>query len=524
MRTPKFVKRWKRKRDGMRKSPLTGVFRSVAQPFNRAWTWFGQARKKRSYKNLWWGLPAVVLGGLAVLFGLLASFGADRHDRTYRGLAMEAYETADFKSARVYLERVYRNGGTGKKMRYALASVLSGQGEHQRANAIIESLAPDDAFGYPEAHMLKAKALVTRGTFATGREAAVAKHHLQSCRARFDKGSEWHTLMGRYYLIVEQPEDALRHIKAAADIDPALLYDLGMLYKKFDRVAAAGPTLDLARAHFERVIAEGNAENRQQDLSHKKALLNLGAILSEQGDFQGAQKTLKQGLDLDKNKERFGPALASVCLAEYQVLLTRENTEPRKRLDLLKDALTFDRTSLAAVRLLAFFGEEAPDASPEVKQNARDFLQFLVATGDRSAIAHFALGSKAWADGDTAQAIFNLRRAYEQDKSMAVLANNLAWALSNQETPELDQALYIMNTLLEDYPNIPQFRDTRGQIFTKQQKWAEALADLEFALRSMQKNALVHASLARVYRNISPRQDELADKHERLSKALATQR
>lgn len=521
MRTPRFVQRWRRKRSRLRKSSLTRVFRAIGRPFTRAWSWISHARKKRSLKNLWWGLPAVGLAVGAVALGAFSALTLSKHDREYRKIAFNSYQQGDFDSARVYLERVYRNGDTSPNVRYSLAAVLSGQGEAQRANAIIDSLSPEDQFGYPEAHLLKVQALLSSSGFSSDEHRRRAKHHLDA--SRDDQSAEWQKMMSRYYLLNKDLERGLKHLRIAASLDPALLYDLGTIYKTQGFSDVADETLERAQRHFERLIEQDIARKRQNDQSHLKAILNLGAVLTQRGDYDSAREALKRGLLLTPNGGPFGQALADVCLKQYYALLTQENSEPRKRLKLLTEAMTFDRSSLEAVRLLAFFGEETEtgDATPELKKNAREFLEFMIASGDNSAVAHFALGTKAWADKDPSQAAYHLRRAYELDSSFATLANNLAWVLAHQEAPELDYALEIMNTVLEDYPHVPKYRDTRGQILAKMERWDAALDDLELALRSMRDDVDLHTCLAKVYRNISPPQDGLAKKHSQLAKALA---
>jgi tetratricopeptide (TPR) repeat protein len=510
MKMPRFVKRWRRKRDGLRKSPLAVFWQSVKAPFQRGWSSLNQARKKRSYQNLWWGLPALALAICAISLGVAANLRASRYAGIYRRLAIKHYTEGDFESARVFLERVYRDGDTGDDVTFFLASTLDGQGETQRANAMVDSLSPDDSVGYPEAHLMKARVLLAARTFSGKSAAQRAFHHLDAAASKFKDDPEWLSLKADFYLMVGQPEEALSYLDRAARLDPNRLFKFGMVYQELGRTQEAQEQLKLAEKHLAKLLG---ADSRDHG-----ARLNLAAVLTEKGEFARATEILTEGLSLDKTVG-FDTALAKVCLAQYKQLLSSPNTRPELRLSLLRNALKYDRNSNEAVRLLAFFGEEG-GSTPETLKNATDFLEAMVAQGQESAIAHLALGSKAWQSGDQSKSAFHLKRAYKIDSGMAVLANNLAWVLAHQKQPDLQQALAVIDTVLIDYPNVPHFRDTRGQILTKMGRWSEALDDLEYALRTLPKEPTIHASLASVYMNISPPQPEMARKHQRLEKAI----
>ena len=101
-----------------------------------------------------------------------------------------------------------------------------------------------------------------------------------------------------------------------------------------------------------------------------------------------------------------------------------------------------------------------------------------------------------------------------------MVGNNLAWVLANKEHADLDRALKIIESVLRDDDTDPIHRDTRGQIFVKQQRWNDALDDLEFALQSNQLsgNKQLHQALAQAYDGLD--QKSLAAKHRDLAASL----
>ena len=268
-------------------------------------------------------------------------------------------------------------------------------------------------------------------------------------------------------------------------------------------------TFEQAKTYFEELLAS-NSRNEE-------ARFSLGVVLSRRKAFEPAISVLKTGLALHQN-DRFGQAIAAVLLAQYNELLKVPNSESR-RLRALREALTYDPESKSAMQRLAFFGEES-GSTPETRKQAIEVLEGLIATGQQNAIAHLAIGTKAWQSGDEATAELHLERAYQIDQSLTVVANNYAWVLANKSSANLEQALAIVNKLVAKHPDVASFRDTRGRILMKTGTWNEALIDMEFVLQSNPSDAEIHGALEQIYMNLTPRQEGLSRKHAKLKQLL----
>ncbi len=68
---------------------------------------------------------------------------------------------------------------------------------------------------------------------------------------------------------------------------------------------------------------------------------------------------------------------------------------------------------------------------------------------------------------------------------------------------------------MKQSPEDSRFRDTRGHILMKLERWQDALADLELALRGREDNPGVHEALATVYDKLD--MPEIAARHRRLA-------
>ena len=514
MRMPKFLRKLRRRRAHDRPSRVDTLTKQISKPFKELWQWISEARQKRSYRNLWLGIPAGLLGIAALTIGMVAKLKASETLPTYRRLAVKHYEAGDLNEARTYLERIYRSGDTSDDIRYFLAETLQAQGEAPRAQALFESLSPDDGYGYPEAHLLKAKGILADATLGSG-EDLLADHHLKQSQAKFGDTADWLFLRAKLYLILNDHKAALPLLRAAAKKDPKLLYDLAVVCRKLEeqgRLQNSEAELESARDQFQQFL--------KADPADRQTRLRLGELLSALGDFDQAREVLKVGYGEDR--KRFGPAIAQVFLAQYDYLLGT-GSAPIDRLRLLKYAVRSDPRCVEAVRRMAFFGEE-PGTTAETRKLALEYLEQMVATGEESPIAHLALGSKAWADGKTDEAIAHLNSAYELDSSMTVLANNLAWVLAHNDPPKLERALAIINGVLAKSPEVAAYRDTRGQILVKMQRWDDARKDLQFALREMPESPELHEALSITYSNLSPPLKRLSQKHAHLKDVLLRRR
>jgi predicted Zn-dependent protease len=118
---------------------------------------------------------------------------------------------------------------------------------------------------------------------------------------------------------------------------------------------------------------------------------------------------------------------------------------------------------------------------------------------------------------DGANEKFHLERAYQLDSKSGLIANNLAWVLSQPPNPDFARALALIDVPLAREPNNPIYLDTRGRIYLAMGRWKDALADLEVVLAKAPDTDGLHSALAEVYDKLN--QPALAAEH----RAIATE-
>ena len=474
----------------------------------RAFGWFGAAWQKRKQRHLLQGIPALLALMLVLVTTLLVHRQGNKLVDKYRDAALESFRGEDFSAARVYFERLVTLNGGEESSRHDLALTLACLGEADRATAVMASLAPLDGTGFGRAHLWLARQILgdpaARRTESRMQEAYA---HLVRAKQRLPGSPEVDWCIAQYYVAGRRPEAAVPHLAEAAKQMPELQFELSLLYASLGQVDLARQANHRAHNYFDRRLkTEPNDDDSR--LRWARVRMNLD-------DFDGAVSILSEGMVL-RPQGPFQRALAAAFVTRYDRLSQQAANAGTPQLEMLRIALKYDPNCREAVLRLVEFGEGTDD---EQKQ-AREMLEALLAGGYATPFVHFVLGCRAWKAGETDSALFHLERAYDLDEQLGPVANNLAWVLAHQEPPGLERALTIIDSVLECWPDVAQYRDTRGQILVKLERWEDALEDLERALPQMTRDRQLHEALAQIYGKLG--QASLAKKHEQLAKNLGS--
>ncbi len=139
-------------------------------------------------------------------------------------------------------------------------------------------------------------------------------------------------------------------------------------------------------------------------------------------------------------------------------------------------------------------------------------LREALVKGTSPGIAHFIEGTAAMMNGDAEKGGNHLQMAAKLMPNSGAILNNLAVAMSTRENPDLEQALKLSETAIQQTPGAtPHFFDTRGQILFQMKRYSDAIPDLERALVVASLASSAHKSLAVCYQQIG--ENEIAQKH-----------
>ena len=467
----------------------------------------------RRLKDLLWGLPA--LAAAAACAGLATTAGVRSRglDEEYRLAADAAFDAGDPAAANLYYRRLVELDGGSPRTRFRLAETYDEIGRPDAAADLLTALTPDTG-GYPPAHKrLAARLLDPAAAVGPGageadapldpRRVAAAHRHLLLARRADPADTDLAVRLAQLYVDAGAAGRALPLLVGAAPSRPELHLDAGLLAARLGEGAVARRSFEAAAAHFAGLVGRdaGDGLSRRRWVT---CLVNLGRLDEAAG-------VLEAGAERDA--ATFAPLLAEVRSLQYDAV-TRSGGEPALRLALLRDALRLNPKEIGALtRLIAF--AEGGAAGGDGAAAAEGLLQAILAAGEVPAAAHLALGTRAWAGEDEDAAVFHLERAYALDPSLGPVANNLTYVLASRERPDLDRALRLMDAAVDRWPDVPDYRDTRGQILHRLGRDADALDDLERALAGGVRSRETHRTLAAVYDGLG--RSEMAARHRELA-------
>ncbi len=446
----------------------------------------------------------------------------------YRVQARAAIEANDLPRAKFFYSRLVGSGDRGTDQdRLNWAKIQAASGQPGDARAQLVELAPADREGYGPAHLQVARELLASvgQTPAPQRESLLRQVHHHLTHGAWQSSPENDVLWGQYHLAGQQWDEATVRLAAAAKAQPMLWHQLYNLYRQLGRPVDAAAAAEAAEAY-----ARDRLREQPTDVAQR---LIMADLLAQRGEFEAVGEILAEGL----NDPRIGgdSAIALRHAASNLELIRLGRIDPAapdadaQRLSRIAAASKWSPGNPQIVQTIAklisepivsLTGGKKPDGRESSEQLAdyQTTLESMVATGQNVPQSHMLLGTVAFARGDTESAIFHLETALEQDPRMIEVANNLAWVLAHQESPDLQRAEQLIKVAVTGAPKHPLVLDTQATIAMLQGHHREALPILEklLAAASAPNKPPLHAKLAEVYEALD--QPSLAAKHRELSK------
>ncbi|MFN7733696.1 MAG: hypothetical protein ACK5OB_17495 [Pirellula sp.] len=478
-------------------SPLKQVAQ-IARPTRDAALESKRLRRRHRLTSL----PAVAAAFIATFLVANAWYGSRSIESRYVAQFESAVQKGEPDRARLLSNHILRTGiKSTPAASFEFCKFLAQEKDLDRANAIIDILAPNDAPGYPPAHEQRAIAysnLMNIGS--TGDTIKALFWHLNQAG---QKNSEpillaWAT----YYRLTGNWDNCVQSLDAASNLNPAHVFPaVDLLLMRGNRPAAERMLV--------RAKATALAKLSSDPLSKENRIL-LARIQARLGSADEAEQTLKAGLALLPGDKDLMRTMAALELAKYDKATIDQSTVEERIDQLLKTAATIDDPTAVFDRMVQIYQSSN---LPEHRTRVREYLEDALKTDDQSALTHFVLSIIAVLEDQPERAIAYLERSLELAPNQHLVQNNLAWLLSKRTPPELDRALMLSQSAIESAPNIATYHDTLGSIFLLRGEYPEAVTELERALVGMpeaqRKN--VHERLASAYRALG--NTELADMH-----------
>ena len=205
-------------------------------------------------------LPAVL--GVVVAIGLgagVAWTSPAKLATRYAELAQQAVNEHDHAAAALWLTRLVKLDSRQPAYRYELAVALEGQGLHDRAWALMQTMAPADRAGYPHAHFWLARQLCAQPKPTIG-NLQTAWRHLTHVLQFNPRSEEAHALLARVLMSLGELDDAEKHLQQAAARDPEMRLLLAALYAREGKRQQAESVAKAAAADLSRQQPDESAD------------------------------------------------------------------------------------------------------------------------------------------------------------------------------------------------------------------------------------------------------------------------
>lgn len=454
-------------------------------------------------RNLMLGLPAIL--GMVIVGYLGGKCASANVASKYWAWAQADLTNKNYPKAQLELDRIIKeNLAHVEDARFAQAMMYDELGETERAAALFGVLAPDNSLGFPEAHRRLALLLSREITNGSSKNDLERLHwHLKS--GRLDSTPGMALAWGRYSIAVRDLVSARKYFRIAVNEHAEVWKLLGDIEAAFGNEDAARTGYAEASNYLSNEI-RNNPGNNQARVDYADALVRLGRL-------NEAKVLIEEGQRIAPEEEAtWNQILAALYVNFHDLMSLNGKSSVGDLLQPLGESLDHDPNFGPALNRLMSYAK----ANVEGNLELRAVLSRTVAEGKKPALAHLALGNLCWLEGDAKQAFFHFERARKIDSELSIVMNNLAWLIAHdEENPDLDQALALVNEALLGRPDNLQFLDTRGTIFFLKEDWKKALDDLERAIEGVHNKQPVHAKLAQIYEKLDL--PEIAKQHRLLA-------
>lgn len=480
------------------------------------------------------GLPALIAAGAAIVIlfflekepGRLIDGYEIGSNLSYSKAKQEPDEKrrAEYlKEAQFYSKALMKLKPEDPVYRFNVGYLYQEMGESDRAQGLMDDLAPRFGSGFAKAHLWQADQLLSPDRQILDEELDAAEAHLLRALASYNEPEEIHRRLGElnYFRYTR----ARRNTKTIDPRNPSPELFLQKAEEHLSKVASLDTKLALTLAE----IRAMRGRTQEAELDVQTAINQLNSRLAAVPDdletrvqlaqayrmvrrFADSANVIREGQNLRPNV-RYDQELATTY---YFQSLDNRQRNPNSLADQFA-ALQAAYVAYPANPYVAHrFVQALTSNSPEEIEFARSALQSLVDNKVPGQLATLLLGYDCQRRTlpTKAEDFYRTLRSQEPDGTAAVVAG-LTYAVLLQQTrtvnPMAVSALF--EATLRVWPNDPDLLMVRAQQDMMLNDFPKAVADLKKALERRPKDAKLHKMLAEVYKRLG--QIGLYQQHEK---------
>lgn len=436
-------------------------------------------------RTLLFGLPSIAVFLFAVVCALVA-FGSQKSlKREYEQAKTAAQANGDHAAAITYGQKLYQLDQSDKA-KFELALLLisddsesTGPQNRARAQAMIDSLAPDDRPGYPQAHVMKAQHIAVTPGMAPDDRIKLVEKQLQLALTSDANNISALTMSAEIKTLKREYEDALKIYIQLFDQNVALHRKIAEIYHILKRGDEAKYYVEKAIERYGQLLTE-----KPGNVDYIRRIGNAHAMLAR---FDKAVEVLREAIEKEKdegNVELLKKALSNIHVAWSQSLISgsfkEDDVARQKFLDQIIEAYQMDSTNGHAMRLLTEFA----DAGFPESNTARSVYDPRIDPDSADASVLQGIGTRELLYGNRELGISLLEKGLQKNPDNHTIMNNLAYAMMDVD---LDRSEKLSEKSIVIAPGIFNYYDTHGNIMMRKGNFEKAISDFHIAIAKRPK-------------------------------------
>lgn len=458
----------------------------------------------RSRRQLAWGIPLVlVLVPVAWITAERVLWGKTRIAEKYRVAVAAARDEKAYERMQLFERKLTQLGVNTELTTFNIALGLAKAGNVDEAYERMRAIAPQDRPGFANAHLWIVQNILANNIHVPVEQGrALVTAHLAHVDSLGIKSPDLDLLRAYCAAYCGQSAEAAELLKPFVDSHPSAAIDRMRLDLLLNRPEEARQDAAIVEDFMQRSKRGG----RSMTSDDYRWWCIAEELLAHQAHLRAA---LADWLKLDPGNQEAREMASRVNLDQIARSFADRTADPNQIAAAIRDLFAAGSISSEAQgRMFALYRNR--QANPAVTAA----FENLVQSTDLPPMLTEFLGTAAAADGNWNAARRLLEQAVHESPEKAAAWNNLAYALLKQGA-DLGQALAAAEKAVQAEPNNHHFRETRGQVFIKLERWQEAVDDLEFALNGIPQATGIHASLAEAYQMLG--NSPLATSHRQLA-------
>ncbi len=465
--------------------------------------WFVSAPWRDAPKTLpFLGLLAFLVVAGALSLSSASQWRSSLLDNQLR----KAFERDDYATAELVLQRKLSARSDDAKLLHQLALTRDAQGNHDEAVSLMRDIVYTKDFSPSVEWLLKDQYIGKTWANLDDVQKKEFGKLLATLSAERPKDLNVKQLYADYLIASDRSKDAVLLLEELMPVQPMRGLQAAAIARRNGNFSQANSLAEKTLQLVEKLMSE--------DPTNSGIVLAVAQNQVFLKKYQDAVRTLNLGVQrakANRDKVKLNQAMGDAMVAWVNSLDETPQTTSKQRLRVLQMLEAALRYAPNNPRVLTMVADKVLATANEDDEEIEAIRQALV-SGTSPGISHFLKGTAALMNDDTEKATRHLKIAAELMPRSAAILNNLAVAMTLRPDGDMDQALKLSNSAIEQaHRPTPHFYETRGQILLRMKKFESAIPDLERALQVVSLAPNAHRALAECYKSLG--EDGIAEAH-----------